>query len=100
MAKTSILARESRRDKQAAKARIKRAKLREEIKKDLPFETKSALVEQLNKMPRNDSKVRTKRRCRSCGRPRGVYRKFGICRMCLRTAAMRGDVPGLVKSSW
>lgn len=101
MAKTSILAREFRRDRQAKKARTSRAELRNKIKDaNLSYEAKAQLVEQLNKKPRNDSEVRTKRRCRSCGRPRGVYRKFGICRLCLRIAAMRGDVPGLVKSSW
>lgn len=101
MAKLSVLARELRRVKMAAKARLKRNELREMIKDaNLDYGSKVDLVEKLNKKPRNESAVRIKRRCRACGRPRAVYRKFGICRLCLRIAAMRGDVPGLVKSSW
>ena len=44
--------------------------------------------------------TRTVRRCGLCGRPRAVYRKFGICRICLRTHALRGEVPGMRKASW
>lgn len=55
---------------------------------------------QLQKLPRDASPVRQRRRCRVTGRPHGVYRKFGLCRNKLREAAMRGDVPGLVKASW
>ncbi|MGC9325375.1 MAG: type Z 30S ribosomal protein S14 [Desulfomonilia bacterium] len=44
--------------------------------------------------------VRQYNRCSICGRPRGYYRKFGICRICLRTYAMKGEIPGLKKSSW
>ncbi|MET0388283.1 MAG: type Z 30S ribosomal protein S14 [Polyangiales bacterium] len=44
--------------------------------------------------------VRFKNRCRSCGRPRAVYRKFNLCRICLRTYALAGEVPGVTKSSW
>lgn len=54
----------------------------------------------LQKLPRNASPVRLQRRCGQTGRPRGVYRKFGLGRNKLREAAMRGDVPGLVKASW
>ena len=39
-------------------------------------------------------------RCNRCGRPRSVYRKFGLCRVCLRELALRGDLPGVTKSSW
>lgn len=101
MAKLSMLGRELRRQKAVARARNTRNELREMIKdQTLNYEKKSALVEKLNKRPRDESPVRVQRRCRSCGRPRAVYRKFGLCRLCLRIAAMRGDVPGLVKSSW
>jgi small subunit ribosomal protein S14 len=54
----------------------------------------------LQKLPRDASPVRVQRRCGITGRPRGVYRKFGLGRNKLREAAMRGDVPGLVKASW
>jgi small subunit ribosomal protein S14 len=44
--------------------------------------------------------VREYNRCKICGRPHAYYRKFGICRICLRNFAMRGEIPGLKKSSW
>ena len=44
--------------------------------------------------------VRGYTRCNRCGRPRSVYRKFGLCRVCLRELALRGDLPGITKSSW
>ncbi len=101
MAKTSVIMRQKKRQKIADKARKNRNELREMIKDpNLSYEAKSALVEKLNKKPRNESLIRVNKRCRSCGRPRAVYRKFGVCRLCLRIAAMRGDVPGLLKSSW
>jgi small subunit ribosomal protein S14 len=101
MAKLSTMARELRRVEACAKARVSRRELRNMISNpNLGYDEKNALVEKLNKKPRNQSDVRVKRRCRSCGRPRAVYRKFAICRLCLRIAAMRGDVPGLVKASW
>jgi small subunit ribosomal protein S14 len=45
-------------------------------------------------------RVRNYNRCRKCGRPRAVYRKFGLCRLCLREAAHNGYIPGMTKSSW
>jgi small subunit ribosomal protein S14 len=48
----------------------------------------------------NKFQVRQYNRCKLCGRPHGYYRKFGICRICLRNFAMRGEIPGLKKSSW
>lgn len=44
--------------------------------------------------------VRAYNRCRKCGRPRAYYRKFNICRICLRNEALKGNIPGMVKSSW
>ena len=44
--------------------------------------------------------VRVRNRCRACGRPRGVLRKFGLCRICLRELAHQGVIPGMTKSSW
>ena len=44
--------------------------------------------------------VRQHTRCQLCGRPRGVYRKFGLCRLCFRLRALRGEVAGVVKASW
>jgi small subunit ribosomal protein S14 len=45
-------------------------------------------------------KVRERNRCKRCGRPRGYYRRFGLCRICLREMALKGEIPGVVKSSW
>ena len=45
-------------------------------------------------------KVRLRSRCGQCGRPRGFMRKFKLCRICFRTLALQGDIPGVVKSSW
>ncbi len=55
----------------------------------------------LNKWKREPKfKVRAYTRCQRCGRPRAVFRKFGLCRICLRQLAHRGEIPGVVKSSW
>jgi small subunit ribosomal protein S14 len=59
---------------------------------------KTALIEKANKKPK--FKSRTVRRCGLCGRPRAVYRKFMICRICLRTKALLGEIPGMRKASW
>ena len=101
MAKKSMVARENKRARTVAKYAAKRAKLKETIadvnaSDDARWEAQIAL----QKLPRNASPVRQQRRCQITGRPQGVYRKFGLCRNKLREAAMRGDVPGLVKSSW
>lgn len=44
--------------------------------------------------------IRRKRRCRKCGRARGYYRKFDLCRLCFRELALKGDIPGITKASW
>ena len=54
----------------------------------------------LQKLPRNSSPVRLRNRCQLTGRPRGVFRKFGLGRLKLREFAMRGEIPGLIKASW
>jgi small subunit ribosomal protein S14 len=101
MAKKSMVAREAKRTKTVAKYAAKRAALKETIRNpgtadEERWEAQAAL----QKLPRDASPVRQQRRCQLTGRPHGVYRKFGLCRNKLRQAAMRGDVPGLVKSSW
>ncbi len=101
MAKKSMIAREQKRKKTVAKFATKRAELKTIISDinatdDVRWEAQAAL----QRLPRNASPVRQQRRCQLTGRPHGVYRKFGLCRNKLREAAMRGDVPGLVKSSW
>lgn len=59
---------------------------------------KTALIEKANKKPKFKSRVI--RRCGLCGRPRAVYRKFKICRICLRNKAHLGEIPGMRKASW
>ena len=101
MAKKSMIARENKRAKLAEKYRAKREGLKKIINNpDSSAEQVDEAVLTLQKMPRDASPARRQRRCRLSGRPHGVYRKFGLCRNQLREAAMRGDVPGLVKSSW
>lgn len=96
-----MIVRDLKRTKMAQKARTKREELKNIIKsQNVSFEEKMEAVEKLSKSPRDESKIRIRTRCRVCGRPRAVYRKFGLCRVHLREAMMRGDVPGLVKASW
>jgi len=52
----------------------------------------------LNRKPK--FKVRHRNRCRICGRARGYYRKFELCRICFRNHALKGDIPGVIKASW
>ncbi len=59
---------------------------------------KKALIEKAKREPR--FKTRTRHRCKICGRPRGYIRKFGMCRMCFRERAHRGEIPGVRKASW
>lgn len=101
MAKVSMVEREKKRAKTVAKYAAKRAKLKA-ILNDVNASDEAKWDAQiaLQKLPRNASPVRQQRRCQITGRPHAVYRKFGLCRNKLREAAMRGDVPGLVKSSW
>lgn len=101
MAKKSMIAREVKRTKLIAKYAEKRAELKAIIANpDSSEEEVWDAQLKLQKIPRDASASRLQRRCRITGRPHGVYRKFGLCRNKLREAAMRGDVPGLVKASW
>lgn len=101
MAKKSMLNRERKRAQLVAKYAARRAELKARIiDPKLPDEERAAAREALQKLPRDSSPVRRRNRCRITGRPKGFYRKFGLARNKLREAAMRGDVPGLVKASW
>jgi small subunit ribosomal protein S14 len=59
---------------------------------------KKALREKANRQPKY--KVQTYTRCKRCGRPRAVYRRFGLCRLCFRQMAHNGEIPGITKASW
>jgi small subunit ribosomal protein S14 len=101
MAKKSMIAREHKRTKTVARYAAKRAALKAILADtQVSDDEKWDAQVKLQKLPRDASPVRQRRRCQITGRPHGVYRKFGLCRNKLREAAMRGDVPGLVKSSW
>lgn len=101
MTRLSLVEREKKRQrlKEKYKDKIKELKLQAKaayIKGEIPWEVQRLLQE----IPRNANVTRGQRRCLICGRPRGVYKKFGLCRLCLRKFAMMGYIPGLVKASW
>ena len=101
MAKKSMIAREQKRARTVARYAAKRAELKAALSNpNISAEEKWEAQIALQKLPRDASPVRRQRRCQLTGRPHAVYRKFGLCRNKLREAAMRGDVPGLVKASW
>ena len=89
MARKSLLAREAKRRKLVEKY----AALRKELKEKGDYEG-------LQSLPKNSSPVRLRNRCMLTGRPRGYYRKFGISRLVFREMALRGEIPGIKKSSW
>lgn len=101
MAKTCMVNREQKRARLVKKYAAKRQQLKEAIiNLSLSDEERNEARIRLNKMPRDSSRSRMRNRCKITGRPHGFYRKFGLARNKLREAAMRGDVPGLVKASW
>ena len=101
MAKLSLILREQKRRKAVAKFARKRKALFEIINDARASDEDRAEARvKLEKLPRNASPVRLRNRCALTGRPRGYYRKFGLGRNKLREIAMRGEIPGLTKSSW
>lgn len=89
MARKSLIAREEKRKRLVEKY----AELREKLKKEGRYD-------ELDKLPRNSSKVRLHNRCRLTGRPKGYMRKFGLCRVKFREMALNGEIPGISKASW
>jgi small subunit ribosomal protein S14 len=101
MAKTSQVLRDERRRKLIARYAEKRAALRRQLKDaSLSMEEKFEVQDAFAKLPRNSCPTRLNRRCRVSGRSRGIYRKFGISRIALREMTLRGELPGMRKSSW
>jgi small subunit ribosomal protein S14 len=98
MAKTSVKIRNQRRIQLSERMKNTRTALKETIRTD--EENRDEAIDKLQKRRRNESPIRIRNRCRECGRSRGTLRRFGLCRIHLREAAMRGDVPGLRKASW
>ena len=89
MARKSLIAREEKRQGLVNKY----AKLRKELKEKGDYDA-------LQKLPKNSSPVRLHNRCMFTGRARSYYRKFGVSRLVLREMALKGEIPGLKKSSW
>ncbi len=101
MAKVSMVQREAKRAKLVQKFAEKRTELKALIANPATSEEdRWEAQQQLQKLPRDSSPARQRNRCRVTGRPHGFYNKFGLSRIKLREAAMRGDVPGLRKASW
>lgn len=101
MAKLSLINREEKRRRLVKKYAAKRAELLAVIAdQSRPEEERMAARLKLQALPRNASPTRLRNRCKLTGRPRGVFRKFGLCRNKLRELAMQGEVPGVVKASW
>jgi len=101
MAKQSIKARELKRIKLSTKFFLKRVKLKSiisDLKKSKNVRWNAVL--KLQMLPRDSSPSRQRNRCRQTGRPHAFLRKFGLSRIKVREAAMRGEIPGLKKSSW
>jgi small subunit ribosomal protein S14 len=101
MAKTSLIEREQKRRDTVKKYAVKRDELLAVIKDvQSSAEDRQAAQQKLQALPRNASPVRLRNRCALTGRPRGVFRKFGLARSKLRELMMRGEVPGVTKASW
>ncbi len=101
MAKLSVINREKKRRKTVEKFSVRRKALLALVQSaSTPDAKREDAREKLQKLPRNASPSRLRNRCAMTGRPRGVYRKFGLGRNKLRDLAMRGEVPGVVKASW
>ena len=101
MAKLSQVLRDKRREKLIAKYAERRAELRQTLKdQNASMEDKLEAQNKFAKLPRNSCPTRLNRRCQISGRARGYYRKFRISRIALRELALRGQLPGVRKSSW
>lgn len=101
MAKKSQVLRDQRRAKLVSKYAAKRAELRKRLAdQNLSMEEKLEVQEAFARLPRNSCPTRITRRCRITGRSHAVYRKFGVSRIMLRELTLRGELPGMRKSSW
>ena len=101
MAKLALKLREQKRRKTVEKFKTKRAQLLDIMNDSRASdEAKDEARQKLQKLPRDASPVRLRNRCALTGRPRGVFRKFGLARNKLREIAMRGEIPGVIKASW
>ena len=101
MSKLALKLRDQKRRKTVEKFKSRRAALLETTRSSASSDDeKDAAREKLQKLPRNASPVRLRNRSALTGRPRGVFRKFGLGRNKLRELALKGEVPGVIKASW
>jgi small subunit ribosomal protein S14 len=101
VAKLALINREEKRRKLVKKYSARRAELIKIIEdQSIPEEDRYQARLKLQALPRNSSPTRQRNRCSLTGRPRGVYRKFGLGRSKLREFAMMGEIPGVTKASW
>ena len=101
MAKLALIEREKKRARLAAKYAPKRAELKAVIDDASKSDEERYFARlALQQLPRNSNPTRKRNRCAITGRPRGVYRKFGLSRVKIREVANRGEIPGLAKASW
>jgi small subunit ribosomal protein S14 len=101
MAKLSLINREKKREKLVLKFKAKRESIVKQLdSSDTSDQDKFKLRLQLQSLPRNANPTRLRNRCALTGRPRGVFRRFGLCRIKIREIAMSGQIPGIVKASW
>lgn len=101
MAKTSSVERNKKREKMAKKFAARRARLKDIVmNREVTPEERFEAALKLAEVPRNSAKSRIRLRCELTGRPRGNYRKFKLSRNMLRDLANKGQIPGMVKSSW
>ena len=101
MAKKSQINRDNKRKALIEKFAERRAELRKRLNDpEVSFEEKLEIQEKFQKMPRNSCPTRLNRRCQISGRSKSYYRKFGISRIALRELSLRGQLPGMRKSSW
>lgn len=101
MAKQSKIARNERRKRIVERYREQREEILSIIKSPSTSQAeKQEAYHALSRLPRDSSPTRVVNRCNLTGRPRGYYRQFGLSRIALRDLALRGDLPGVTKSSW
>jgi len=101
MAKQSVINRNDKRRETVKKFAARRKVLQDAVNnQSLSSEDRYEARLKLQKLPRDASPVRVRNRCALTGRPRGVFRKFGLARGKLRDIAMRGEIPGVIKASW
>jgi len=101
MAKKSKIIRNEKRKATVKAYAARRAELLSTLRSvKASHEDKELAAKKLRKLPRDSSSTRVRNRCHLTGRARAFYRKFGLCRLALRERAMRGELPGVTKSSW